>query len=54
MCRITPDLHTLIVSLVNCLMNFNQPWEVKCNLSDFSLREVIYGRVVLGDIVSKI
>ena len=54
MCRITLDLHNLAVSLVNSLMNFNQPWAVKCNLSDFLLIEVIYGRVVLGAIVSNI
>ena len=54
MCRITPDLHTLAVSQVNCLMNFNQPWSVKFNLSGFSLREVIDGRVIPGDVDSKI
>ena len=54
MCRITPDIHTIAVSVVNCLMKFNQPWEVKFNLSDFLLREVIDGRVVLGAVVSKI
>ena len=54
MCRITLDLHTLAVSLANSLLNLNQIWAVKCNLSDFFLREVIDGRVVLGDIFSKI
>ena len=54
MCRITPDLHTLTVSLVNYLMNFNQPWDLNRNLSDFSLREVIDWRVFLGAVVSKI
>ena len=54
MSSITPDLHTLDVKLVNSLLNLNQIWEVKCNLSDFFLREVIDRRVVLGDIVSKI
>ena len=42
------------MSIVKYLMNFNHPWSVKRNLSDFSLREVIDWRVVLGDVVSKI
>ena len=42
------------MSRVNYLMNFNQPWAVKRNLSDFFLREVIYWRVFLGAVVSMI
>ena len=54
MCRIKLDIHTLAVSIVNYLMNFNQTWAVKRNLSDFSLREVIDWRGVLGVVVSNI
>ena len=48
------QIHTLVVSPVNYLINFNQNLAVKCHLSDFLLREVIEGRVVLGAVFSKI
>ena len=52
MCRIT--LHTLAVSLVNCVMKLEQTRAAECYLSDLSLREVVNWGVIIGAVVSKI
>ena len=54
MCRITLDLHTLAVSLVNYVMNLKQTRAAERYLSDLSLREVVNWGVILGAVVSKI
>ena len=54
MCRITLDLHTLAVSLVNCVMKLEQTRAAKCYLSDLSLGEVVNWGVILVAVVSKL
>ena len=48
------SLHTLAMSLVNCVMKLEQARASECDLSDLSLREVVNWGVILGAVVSKI
>ena len=49
---ITLDLHTLAVSLVNCVTNLKQTRAEDRYLSDLSLREVVNWGMILGAVVS--
>ena len=48
------DLHTLVMSLANCVTKLDQAGAAECYLSDLSLREVVNWGVILGAVVSKI
>ena len=54
MCRTTLDLHTLDVSLVNCVIKLEQTRAAECYFSDLSLIEVVNWGVIIGAVVSKI